>query len=37
MRYRLSDNAVTCPTHGGPLSEILDLRPGMLIRKTYQD
>src|ERR1035438_4402966 len=30
------DNAVTCPTHGGPLSEIIDLRPGMLIRKTYR-
>ncbi len=30
------DNAVTCPTHGGLLSEIIDLRPGMLIRKTYR-
>jgi len=30
------DNAETCPTHGGLLSEILDLRPGMLIRKTYR-
>jgi serine/threonine protein kinase len=30
------DNAVTCPTHGGLLSEILDLRSGMLIRKTYR-
>jgi serine/threonine protein kinase len=30
------DNTVTCPTHGGPLSEIIDLRPGMLIRKTYR-
>ncbi len=30
------DNTATCPTHGGPLSEILDLRPGMLIRKTYR-
>jgi serine/threonine protein kinase len=30
------DNAVTCLTHGGLLSEILDLRPGMLIRKTYR-
>jgi serine/threonine-protein kinase len=30
------DNAVTCPTHGGLLSEILDLRPGMLVRKTYR-
>jgi serine/threonine-protein kinase len=31
-----SDNAVTCPTHGGLLSEIIDLRPGMLVRKTYR-
>ena len=30
------DNAVTFPTHGGLLSEIIDLRPGMLIRKTYR-
>jgi serine/threonine-protein kinase len=30
------DNVVTCPTHGGLLSEILDLRPGMLVRKTYR-
>ena len=30
------DNAETCPTHGGLLSEIIDLRPGMLIRKTYR-
>jgi serine/threonine-protein kinase len=30
------DNAVTCPTHGGLLSEIIDLRPGMLVRKTYR-
>jgi serine/threonine protein kinase/TPR repeat protein len=30
------DNAVTCPTHGGHLSEIIDLRPGMLVRKTYR-
>ncbi len=30
------DGAVTCPTHGGLLSEIRDLKPGMLIRKTYR-
>ena len=30
------DNAETCPAHGGLLSEIIDLRPGMLIRKTYR-
>lgn len=30
------DNAVTCPTHGVLLSEIIGLRPGMLIRKTYR-
>jgi hypothetical protein len=30
------DNAMTCPTHGGLQSEILDLRPGMLVRKTYR-
>jgi TPR repeat protein len=30
------DNTVTCPTHGEPLSKILDLRPGMLILKTYR-
>jgi len=30
------DNATTCPTHGGLLSEIRDLKPGMLIRKTYR-
>jgi serine/threonine-protein kinase len=30
------DNVMTCPTHGGLLSEILDLRPGMLVRKTYR-
>jgi serine/threonine-protein kinase len=30
------DSATTCPTHGGLLSEIRDLKPGMLIRKTYR-
>src|SRR5271157_3987517 len=30
------DNALNCPIHGGLLSEIIDLRPGMLIRKTYR-
>ena len=25
-----------CPTHGGFLSEIIDLRPGMMIRSTYR-
>ncbi len=30
------DRLVTCPTHGGLLSEIRDLRPGMLIRGTYK-
>ncbi|HEY1210007.1 MAG TPA: serine/threonine-protein kinase [Terracidiphilus sp.] len=30
------DNALNCPIHGGFLSEIIDLRPGMLIRKTYR-
>jgi serine/threonine protein kinase len=30
------DNAMTCPAHGVLLSEILDLRPGMLVRKTYR-
>ena len=30
------DSAVTCPTHGGMLSEIRDLRPGMMIRRTYR-
>ena len=30
------DSAATCPTHGGPLHEIRDLKPGMLIRKTYR-
>ncbi len=30
------DSADTCPTHGGMLSEIRDLRAGMLIRNTYR-
>jgi len=30
------DSITTCPTHGGMLSEIRDLRPGMLIRDTYR-
>jgi eukaryotic-like serine/threonine-protein kinase len=30
------DRAETCPTHGGYLSEIIDLKPGMLIRNTYR-
>ena len=30
------DSRITCPTHGGLLSEIRDLRPGMLIRGTYR-
>ena len=30
------DSTTTCPTHGGLLSEIRDLRPGMLIRDTYR-
>jgi serine/threonine-protein kinase len=30
------DSATTCPTHGGALHEIRDLKPGMLIRKTYR-
>lgn len=30
------DRAETCPSHGGYLSEIVDLKPGMLIRNTYR-
>jgi serine/threonine protein kinase/uncharacterized protein YjiK len=30
------DSLTTCPTHGGLLSEIRDLKPGMLIRDTYR-
>jgi formylglycine-generating enzyme required for sulfatase activity/tRNA A-37 threonylcarbamoyl transferase component Bud32 len=30
------NDAETCPTHGGMLNEIIDLKPGMLIRDTYR-
>ncbi len=30
------DQAESCPTHGGMLSEIVDLKPGMMIRGTYR-
>jgi serine/threonine-protein kinase len=30
------DQVVTCPTHGGVLGEIRELKPGMLIHKTYR-
>jgi serine/threonine protein kinase len=30
------DSHTTCPTHGGLLSEIRDLKPGMLVRDTYR-
>jgi serine/threonine protein kinase len=30
------DSVESCPTHGGMLSEIRELKPGMVIRKTYQ-
>lgn len=30
------DSHTTCPTHGGVLNEIRDLRSGMLIHKTYR-
>ncbi|MGB8259390.1 MAG: serine/threonine-protein kinase [Terracidiphilus sp.] len=30
------DSLTTCPTHGGPLNEIRELKPGMVIRKTYR-
>jgi len=30
------DQLDSCPTHGGLLSEIRDLRPGMLVRGTYR-
>lgn len=30
------DSSIKCPTHGGILSEIRDLKPGMLIRNTYR-
>jgi serine/threonine protein kinase len=30
------DSHTTCPTHGLPLNEIRDLKPGMIIRNTYR-
>src|ERR1017187_4376747 len=30
------DSHTTCPTHGLPLNEIRDLKPGMVIRNTYR-
>ena len=30
------DNQTTCPTHGGLLSEIRELKPGMVIRQNYR-
>jgi serine/threonine protein kinase len=30
------DHVESCPTHNGMLSEIIDLKPGMLIRGTYR-
>jgi tetratricopeptide (TPR) repeat protein/serine/threonine protein kinase len=30
------DSVESCPTHNGMLSEIIDLKPGMLIRGTYR-
>ena len=30
------DSLATCPTHGVPLNEIRDLKPGMVIRNTYR-
>ena len=30
------DTQTTCPTHGLPLNEIRDLKPGMVIRNTYR-
>jgi len=30
------DGHITCPTHGAYLSEIIDLKPGMVIRNTYR-
>jgi serine/threonine protein kinase len=30
------DQLTSCPTHGGVLSEIRELKPGMLIHKTYR-
>ena len=31
-----SDEFISCPVHGGLLSEIRDLKPGMLVRNTYR-
>ena len=30
------DSQTTCPTHGGVLSEIRELKPGMIVHKTYR-
>jgi eukaryotic-like serine/threonine-protein kinase len=30
------DTQASCPTHGTPLSEIRDLKPGMIVHKTYR-
>src|ERR1035438_8004912 len=30
------DSQISCPTHGLPLNEIRDLKPGMVIRNTYR-
>ena len=30
------DHAITCPTHGGALNEIRELKPGMVVHKTYR-
>jgi hypothetical protein len=30
------DSHTTCPTHGLLLNEIRDLKPGMVIHKTYR-
>lgn len=35
-RIGFPDHTETCPTHGAYLSEIIDLKPGMLIRNTYR-
>jgi eukaryotic-like serine/threonine-protein kinase len=31
-----ADHVESCPVHGGVLSEIRDLRPGMIVRNTYR-
>ena len=31
-----ADHVESCPIHGGVLSEIRDLRPGMIVRSTYR-